>query len=59
MEPHKHCHICGKPVPIDETYCSEKCREDYKELISSRKKKMYIIYGLLAILLILMFFRLG
>lgn len=58
MEPHKHCGVCGKPVPLEETFCSEKCREDYREILSKRRKSMYIIYGLLTVLLVLMFLRL-
>ncbi|MFO8109849.1 MAG: DUF2116 family Zn-ribbon domain-containing protein [Thermoplasmata archaeon] len=57
MDPHKHCGVCGKPVPLEETFCSEKCREEYKEMLSKRRNRMYMIYALLAILLVLMFLR--
>jgi len=54
MEQHKHCRICQKPVPLDEDFCSEKCKEEYDDLLSSRKKKQYIVYGLLIVLFIVM-----
>lgn len=54
MEQHKHCKICQKPIPLDEEFCSEKCEEEYEDIVSSRKKKQYLVYGLLAVLLILM-----
>ncbi len=54
MEQHKHCRICQKPVPLEEDFCSEKCREEYDDLLSSRKKKQYIVYALLVVLLIVM-----
>ncbi|MGM0509929.1 MAG: DUF2116 family Zn-ribbon domain-containing protein [Thermoplasmatota archaeon] len=59
MEPHKHCQICGKPVPLDKDFCSEKCREDYSDLMKKKKRRMYIIYILLAVFLVLMFFQIG
>ncbi len=59
MEPHTHCQICSKPVPLDEKFCSEKCREEYNEFIEKRKKKTYIFYVLLAGLLILIFLQLS
>ncbi|MFP4002092.1 MAG: DUF2116 family Zn-ribbon domain-containing protein [Thermoplasmata archaeon] len=56
MEQHKHCKICQKPVPLDEDFCSQKCREEYEDLVSSRKKKQYIFYALLVVFLIVLFF---
>ncbi len=58
MEQHKHCQVCGKPVPVDEKFCSEKCREEYEDLVSKRKKRQYIMFGLLAVFLVLLFFML-
>ncbi len=57
MEQHKHCQVCGRPIPVDETFCSEKCREEYEDMVSKRKKRMYVVYGLLAVLLIVIFAR--
>lgn len=56
MEQHKHCKICSKPIPLDEEFCSEKCREEYDDLVSKRKKRQYIFYALLIILIIVSYF---
>lgn len=42
---------------MDEDFCSQKCREDYDEMIGKRKKKMYILYGLLAVFLVVLLLR--
>ncbi|MBS3817607.1 MAG: DUF2116 family Zn-ribbon domain-containing protein [Candidatus Thermoplasmatota archaeon] len=56
MEQHKHCKICAKPIPLDEDFCSEKCREEYQDMVSERKKKQYIFYALLAVLIVVVYF---
>ncbi len=56
MEQHKHCKICAKPIPLDEDFCSEKCREEYQELMKKRKKMQYIFYILLIVLIIVAYF---
>ncbi len=58
MEPHKHCKICNKPIPLEEEFCSEECREEYEDLVSSRKKKQYLLYGLFIVFMIVLFFTL-
>jgi len=35
MERHKHCVNCGLSIPPEESFCSEKCKEDF---IKKRKK---------------------
>ncbi len=56
MEQHKHCKICAKPIPLDEDFCSEKCREEYEGLMEKKKKRRYIFYVLLAVLFVVMYF---
>lgn len=56
MEQHKHCKICAKPIPLDEDFCSEKCREEYQDMVSKRKKRQYIFYALLAVLIVVVYF---
>jgi len=58
MEPHKHCKICNKPIPLEEEFCSEECREEYEDLVSSRKKRQYLLYGLFIVFMIVLFFTL-
>lgn len=55
MEQHKHCKVCNKPIPLDEEFCSEKCRKEYEDLVDSRKKRQYVLYALFIIFLIMLF----
>ena len=54
---HSHCQICGKAVKFGETVCSEKCQKDYEQYAKKRKMYVYIMYGALAILLIMVFMQ--
>jgi predicted nucleic acid-binding Zn ribbon protein len=42
---HTHCGICGKAIPINESFCSEDCRQKYQQLLKKRKMLVYIMYG--------------
>lgn len=48
-KPHRHCNVCGSPIPLEERTCSEKCE---KILIDSQKRVrktrifVYVILGL-------------
>ncbi|MFW5927847.1 MAG: DUF2116 family Zn-ribbon domain-containing protein [Thermoplasmatota archaeon] len=55
MEQHKHCKVCNKPIPLDEEFCSQKCRDEYEELVNSRKKRQYLLYALFIIFMIVLF----
>ena len=50
---HTHCQICGKAIPVDETLCSEECRQKYQAMAKKRKLLMYIMYGLIFVILIM------
>ncbi|HIP15738.1 MAG TPA: DUF2116 family Zn-ribbon domain-containing protein [Methanothermococcus okinawensis] len=39
MEKHRHCLNCGISIPPDETFCSERCKDEY---IKKRKRVMRI-----------------
>ncbi len=47
---HGHCQMCGKAVKYGEPFCSEKCKEEYENFIKKRKRMMYILYFLIAII---------
>jgi len=53
---HTHCQICGKAIPITETLCSEKCKQRYQTMVKKRKMLVYIMYGLIAFILVLFLF---
>jgi len=50
---HAHCQICGKAIPYGEIVCSDECREKYEALVKKRKMYIYIMYGALALLLLM------
>ena len=50
---HRHCHICGKAIPLLETLCSEECKERYQKMVKKRKMFVYIMYILVFFILAL------
>ena len=50
---HAHCHLCGKSIPFGETLCSEDCKQRYQTLLRRRKLIVYLMYGILAALIVL------
>ncbi|MFO8133325.1 MAG: DUF2116 family Zn-ribbon domain-containing protein [Thermoplasmatota archaeon] len=50
---HGHCQICGKAIPTEETVCSDECREEYESFVKKRKTYMYVMYGALAVLVVM------
>ena len=50
---HTHCQICGKAIPITVTLCSEECKQKYQAMVKKRKMLVYIMYALIAVILIL------
>jgi len=53
---HKHCSICGKAVPVDETFCSDECKEKWAAMVKKRKTMMYIMYGMIVVFIVLMLY---
>jgi len=50
---HAHCHMCGKSIPFGETLCSEECKQKFQKLLKRRKLIVYLMYGILAALIVL------
>ncbi len=53
---HKHCNICGKAVPAEETFCSDECKEKWGAMVKKRKMMMYIMYGMIAVFIVLILY---
>lgn len=49
VEPHKHCPICGTPIPLNELVCSPDCQKIWNQRLDQQKKSRY---GLLAVIII-------
>ena len=50
---HAHCLMCGKSIPFGETLCSEDCKKKYQNLVKRRKLILYLMYGMLAALIVI------
>ncbi len=50
---HKHCEVCGKPVPVDVRVCDEACQKGLDASIRAKKRGMYMFVGLIFLLLII------
>ena len=44
---HTHCQICGKAIQVDETICSEECKQKYQGLLKKRKLWLYLMWALI------------
>jgi len=57
-EDHRHCKICGRVCPADEETCSRACRDKRAQQLQSRRMYTYLLYGSIALLLIVFVSRL-
>ena len=53
VEPHKHCPICGTPIPLNELVCSPDCQKVWDGRLRQRKRSQIILYVVIAIFLII------
>ncbi|MEA1993164.1 MAG: DUF2116 family Zn-ribbon domain-containing protein [Euryarchaeota archaeon] len=54
IEPHKHCMVCGKAIPTDKSFCSEKCEEHYRKRVKKQKMYSYLLMAVPIILIVLL-----
>jgi len=51
---HSHCLVCGATIPENETFCSNKCRDEYEKII---KKQRYLRFtAFLPVIIVTIFF---
>jgi len=53
IKQHSHCQICGKAIPVSETFCSQECKDKYSVMMKRRKILVYAMYGLIGIILVI------
>jgi predicted nucleic acid-binding Zn ribbon protein len=53
---HSHCQICGKSIPFKEQYCSEECKQKFQTILRRRRLIVYLMYGMLAALIVILLF---
>ena len=49
---HKHCSVCDKMISPDSEYCSEECENRVNTKNKSDKKKKYLNYGIIGIVIV-------
>lgn len=52
VEPHKHCPICGTPIPLNELVCSPDCQKVWDAKVNQQKKSRLVLYALIVIFII-------
>ena len=52
---HRHCQVCSKAIPYNEEYCSSECKTEFEALVKKRKGYIYIIYGTMILIIVVMF----
>ena len=52
VEPHKHCPICGTPIPLDELVCSPDCQKVWDARLNQQQKSRLILYVLIVIFIL-------
>ena len=50
---HKHCIVCFKAIKMGRDYCGDECKEVHVGKIKRQKRMMYIMYGVLAVVFVL------
>ncbi|MCQ2976960.1 MAG: DUF2116 family Zn-ribbon domain-containing protein [archaeon] len=61
VEAHKHCPVCGSPIPLDEKTCSPDCEkvlfQRQKQMRKSRITLMIVMVIFLIVLAWFIFFK--
>ena len=50
---HSHCQICGKAIPVSETFCSEECKVKFNAMMKRRKLLVYAMYALVGMIIVI------
>ncbi|OPX59492.1 MAG: hypothetical protein A4E25_00976 [Methanobacterium sp. PtaB.Bin024] len=49
IEQHKHCPVCGTPIPMSEKFCSPKCEQiaiTNQQKIKKSRRMLYILFAI-------------
>ncbi|GAB6054965.1 DUF2116 family Zn-ribbon domain-containing protein [Methanobacterium movens] len=55
-KPHRHCAVCGTPIPLEERTCSDKCQNTLAESRNKVRKTRMIVYTIFGVFIILWLF---
>jgi len=48
---HSHCTICSKAITFGDKTCSTTCQAQLDDLDKRRKRTMFMLYGMMAVLI--------
>lgn len=55
---HRHCKVCGRVCAVDDETCSRACRERRAQQLQTRRMYTYLLYGSIALILLVFLSRL-
>lgn len=53
VEAHRHCAICGRPIPMSESFCSDKCQQQYELKKQQVAKQRRILYAVVLLFIVI------
>ena len=53
VDPHKHCPICGTPIPLNELVCSQDCQKVWDQRLNQAKRSRIILFVVIIIFLVI------
>ncbi|AEG17366.1 MAG: DUF2116 family Zn-ribbon domain-containing protein [Methanobacterium paludis] len=53
---HKHCPICGKPIPLSERFCSQTCENLFAERQKKAAKTRKMLYAVFIVFILIWLF---
>ncbi|MDR2829935.1 MAG: DUF2116 family Zn-ribbon domain-containing protein [Methanobrevibacter sp.] len=56
VDVHKHCPVCGTPIPLNETTCSDKCQEILVNQTNKVKRSRLVLYAVFIIFILIWVF---
>ncbi|MDO5850429.1 MAG: DUF2116 family Zn-ribbon domain-containing protein [Methanobacteriaceae archaeon] len=52
VDPHKHCPVCGTPIPLDEKVCSPDCEKVLVLKQKQMKKSRITLFAVIVIFIL-------
>lgn len=52
VEPHKHCPVCGTPIPVKERVCSSDCEKVLEGRQQQIKKSRIMLFAVIVIFIL-------
>lgn len=56
---HSHCLVCGRPVPLGTTFCSEQCEGTFQAQRRRQRRTSWVFMGVLVAIMLFWVFLSG